>query len=79
MQMLRLVPAEDDVNDTIPFPGNRLSPQPPRFGRLVGFDEPAEEMAERALDKAQAQLDELVSLFHPIRFGVGGDDRPRAA
>jgi hypothetical protein len=77
--MLRLVHPVEEPCESFPFPGTRFSPQPPRMGKLVGFDEPAELIAQRALDAAQARLDELTSMFHPIRFGLGGDDRPRAA
>ncbi len=69
--MLRLVHDIQEETDAIPFPVHRVAPR----GRLVGPDEA--EKAQRTLELAQAQLDELQELMN-FEF-VSGDDGPRAA
>lgn len=73
--MLRLVYDHADEGDSIPFPVHRVVPR----GRLVvprSGDDPANQ-AQRALEDAQAQLDDLRELMD-FSF-VSEDDGPKAA
>lgn len=69
--MLRLVHDIHEESDAIPFPVHRVAPR----GRLVGPDEG--DKAQRTLETAQAQLDELRELMN-FNF-VSEDEGPRAA
>ena len=68
--MLRLVNDQADAGDTIPFPTHRVAPR----GRLVG---PADD-AQRTLEDAQAQLDQIKNLLD-FEFYRSEDDGPKAA
>lgn len=69
--MLRLVHDTPEDSDSIPFPIHRVAPR----GRLVGLRDGEE--ALRALERAQAQLDEIREL-NDFAF-YQNDEGPRAA